>query len=848
MSELNHPPITTKGWTLENVIARGRNFRTIPIVDVSHLQDHEIKQLVEKHEQSGFPLLMKGFHKRSSWDNRKFSPAGLREMIGQSRISVRNVYNRKDQDSSVSAYLDYAATASRHASAGETERLYAKDAPCPDEWYEWMTINLPDYLLPFGIGDVSSYLSAKDRVETLMTYLGVGDTYTPAHKDSCASVGQNLMVYTTQGASSFWFLTSRDDSYKASMYWRSLGQELDLESHVATVEQLAKADFPIYVCEQRLGSFVIVPPQSCHQVLNSGGLTMKLSWSRMTPQSFTRSLTYELPIYQRVCRPEIYRVRATIAAVIARCTQKLPSGREMNGLNNSPFISLLQDFLPLYQQMLIESYDPHWKSYPVRSLDGESCDCCGADIWQSAMVCNTCVPPTEENSDNTQPGLMICSPCYVDGRSCRCKNMQPLQACPFNEVLAAANKAVVHLRTHQRPEQTKTLKELKEKDLISEIHPPYFRVANFIHRYRASKTSSQMRVCNLNRSQGTDGKHPVEEEGGIYCDGCHTRACWYHNLEKYNAHIITVATLSPDYKDLQQKNLATMKVNAFKSNDWHQFHKGRDPVTHSNIPFGDTWEEWLPRLAWLFRSSRTLNESVLLGWYDLPALSVGDGGGSSKATITYSTLPDEVTGNESSDLTEAPEYPKKSTPGRNVIRLPAKRKASADIIANGSPHKKPRPSRPVRRGSASSVDEISVFQPDQSDGDSTDEINTPFRSKLPARFNAKQSHTGLPFPPHHTSTSVVPPSPSQRVPSTSKTMLQGARTDGFSTNMSQNPSLEHKVAQLKKELEQLKAERELERKRAETKDHETRMEIGRIWAAVESFRARASMPTDTTPS
>jgi hypothetical protein len=42
-----------------------------------------------------------------------------------------------------------------------------------------------DLWLGFDFGSHS-----QTRVETLMTYLGMGDTYTPAHKDSCASTGQ----------------------------------------------------------------------------------------------------------------------------------------------------------------------------------------------------------------------------------------------------------------------------------------------------------------------------------------------------------------------------------------------------------------------------------------------------------------------------------------------------------------------------------------------------------------------------------------------------------------------------------------------------------------------------------
>jgi hypothetical protein len=77
--------ITTKGWTLENVLARGNNFLPIPTVDVTSLQAAEIEGLVQKHENSGIPLLMAGFHRRPSWDSHKFSPEWLRDAEGASR-------------------------------------------------------------------------------------------------------------------------------------------------------------------------------------------------------------------------------------------------------------------------------------------------------------------------------------------------------------------------------------------------------------------------------------------------------------------------------------------------------------------------------------------------------------------------------------------------------------------------------------------------------------------------------------------------------------------------------------------------------------------------------------------
>ena len=132
-----------------------------------------------------------------------------------------------------------------------------------------------------------------------MCYLGVGDTYTPSHKDLCASSGQNLMCYTENDGSSFWFMTASSTAPKASSYFHELGRELDYEDYVVTLDEFSKAPFTIYVLEQKLGDLVLVPPRSCHQVVNYGGITVKTSWSRITLQGLSTAYYHELPIYRR---------------------------------------------------------------------------------------------------------------------------------------------------------------------------------------------------------------------------------------------------------------------------------------------------------------------------------------------------------------------------------------------------------------------------------------------------------------------------------------------------------------------------------------------------------------------
>lgn len=163
------------------------------------------------------------------------------------------------------------------------------------------TVDQIMYLIYYYIeSPVLTHSQPEAAIETLMCYLGIGDTFTPCHKDLCASSGQNLMCYTERDGSSFWFMTESSSAPAAAEYFRQkLGQELDNENHIVTIEELTNAPFKVFVLQQRLGDMVLVPPRSCHQVMNSGGITVKTSWSRMTLKGLSTAYHYELPIYRR---------------------------------------------------------------------------------------------------------------------------------------------------------------------------------------------------------------------------------------------------------------------------------------------------------------------------------------------------------------------------------------------------------------------------------------------------------------------------------------------------------------------------------------------------------------------
>jgi JmjC domain, hydroxylase len=132
-----------------------------------------------------------------------------------------------------------------------------------------------------------------------MCYLGTHDTYTPAHKDLCGSVGHNIMVDTESQGSAFWFMTKTSDANAAAQYLQSLGYELDHENHALTLNQISRAPFEVYIGQQQKGDMILVPPSSMHQVVNQGGITLKVSWSRMTPRSLEIAIQQELDIYRR---------------------------------------------------------------------------------------------------------------------------------------------------------------------------------------------------------------------------------------------------------------------------------------------------------------------------------------------------------------------------------------------------------------------------------------------------------------------------------------------------------------------------------------------------------------------
>jgi hypothetical protein len=76
MPQPQDPHLTSAGWSLNELVTRGRRFCEIPRVSVS---DQNLEVTIRRHEASGVPLVIEGMHKHETWPNAMFNIQWLRD-------------------------------------------------------------------------------------------------------------------------------------------------------------------------------------------------------------------------------------------------------------------------------------------------------------------------------------------------------------------------------------------------------------------------------------------------------------------------------------------------------------------------------------------------------------------------------------------------------------------------------------------------------------------------------------------------------------------------------------------------------------------------------------------------
>ncbi|EPS42994.1 hypothetical protein H072_3024 [Dactylellina haptotyla CBS 200.50] len=477
------------------------NFKPVQRVDARRINPTNIESLQEMiHEHvvlKGIPLVLENWHLRSDWQKRVFNFDWLKSNHGADQVNIRDIPNKTEIPMTLGHYLSNMAkltskfTPSNYG--GQQQRLYGKDLDCPPVWRSSLANIIPESTFYLSSrADLMSSLPKEARAENMMCYVGHEGTYTPAHMEMCASLGQNIMIAASQdGAnsekgSSLWFMTQMADRDVVAEYWMgTLGHDLSIEAHFASLDDLRAAPFTVYVLEQRVGDYVLVPPLAPHQVWNRGTYTIKAAWNRTTVDTLEHALREALSKIRLVCRDEQYKTRAIIYDTLKNYTKVLARKDETELKSFPPTIK--EDYIRLYNLftniMLDECFSPLLpKEKKVEMIPNDyniTCSFCRGNIFNRFLSCKRCPPSVEGLEDDPYD---VCMDCYSRGRSCFCvSGLAWVEQHPWVELL----------KNHEKFRGT-VVKILKEKDPENITEPPQF--SNALANLNKNR-KSLARVC-----------------------------------------------------------------------------------------------------------------------------------------------------------------------------------------------------------------------------------------------------------------------------------------------------------------------------------------------------------------
>lgn len=458
---------------LHGLVDRTPNFDwvvRISTAQIRRLGSANFEKLVQLHViEGGKPLVIEGWSKALT-DN-LFNTEWLEANYNKKQENIRDLGSHSDIPMTTGHYLRSMKQLTNQWSPTNfrderRQRLYLKDIDCPPEWQDHLKKVIPPNLFYmnenisenigvdfrdddiFGApeptaaiaGDLMSSLPVEMRAQNLMCYIGHEGTYTPAHREMCASLGQNIMVDASgdqngeKPGSSIWFMTETKDREVVKEYFLSmLGHDIEIEKHFAQINAWKKANFPVYVVEQKKGDFILVPPLAPHQVWNRGTRTIKVAWNRTTVETLDLALREALPKARLVCRDEQYKNKAIIYYTLNKYYKELQRveensevsllglGRELT--QNSPRLKqMASDFrrlFGLFTDILIDEMFA-FKQAEVEFVPFDSnitCSYCRSNIFNRFLTCKCCVRKLLNGDEDTYD---ICMECYVMGRSCVC--------------------------------------------------------------------------------------------------------------------------------------------------------------------------------------------------------------------------------------------------------------------------------------------------------------------------------------------------------------------------------------------------------------------------------------------
>ena len=167
-------------------------------------------------------------------------------------------------------------------------------------------------------------------------------------------------------------------------------------------DELLKADFPLYVYDQKVGDLVVFPPATAHQVWNPATLSTKLVWNILHPLSLEVGFQYVQPPFNRLCHPDVARTNLSLAHAM------LSLARDDTPGILPPDLPLLSR---LFRQMVHDESIEDQPATPIAWVQVPetvvaTCNFCSTAIWNRHVRCAECVD------------FDLCLACYLSGRGC----------------------------------------------------------------------------------------------------------------------------------------------------------------------------------------------------------------------------------------------------------------------------------------------------------------------------------------------------------------------------------------------------------------------------------------------
>lgn len=255
---------------------------------------------------------------------------------------------------------------------------------------------------------------------------------------------------------------------------------------------MLKADFPLYVYDQRVGDLVVLPPATAHQIWNPSTLATKLVWNILHPLSLEVGIQHVQPPFNRLCHPDVARTNLSLACAMLSLIQD-----EQSAASQLPLPPDLPLLSRLFRQMVHdESIEPPLATPVTLVTLGTgviaTCNFCSTAIWNRHVRCKACTD------------FDLCLLCYLNGRSCEhpqsytwAELVTPEQC---NGVLNRAREILGFQLEPRSPDRCKTL-------------------GTAVNDLMKAKISTTSRLCHLCRIDHPDWK-------GRRCDKCTAFFCY----------------------------------------------------------------------------------------------------------------------------------------------------------------------------------------------------------------------------------------------------------------------------------------------------------------------------------